>query len=189
MQIRELTADEAPLLRELRLRALRDAPLEFGDSYLETCEQPDDFWLKTTESLTGNSRQRMFIAESDRRQIGSVFALGDASDPDGGSLGGMWVDSNQRRSGVGIGLTQTVIQWAIQLGLRRLRLWVADADTPAHRLYLRAGFHDSDERDASRSKIDKDLVRMILELPPGCQIDRTTVQSPLAHSNRLKRIA
>ena len=99
MRIRELEVGEVSLLKELRLRALQDAPLEFGDSYEAACERSDSHWQNTAESLTGNSRQRMFIAESDGRQIGSVYALADANDPDGGSLGGMWVETNERRGG------------------------------------------------------------------------------------------
>ena len=43
-------------------------------------------------------------------------------------------------------------------------LWVADGDTPAHRLYLRAGFADTSTRDSTRAKVDKDLVAMTLDL-------------------------
>ena len=165
MQIRELQVGEVALLKELRLRALKNAPQEVGDSYDAACEQPDDYWLKTAKSLTGNSVQRMFIAEENGCQLGSVFALADPNDPDGGSLGGMWVDSDERKSGVGMALCQIVIEWAARCDFRRLRLWVADGETPAHRLYRKAGFLDSDERDTSRTKIDKDIIRMILELP------------------------
>ena len=167
MKIRELDTGEVALLKELRLRALKDAPGEFGDSYDAARQQPDSYWEETAASLTGAARQRMFIAEEGERHLGFVFALGDSRDPDGGSLGGMWVDSTERRRGVATALLEAAIRWATQVGMRRLRLWVADGDTPARRLNLRAGFEDTGERDETREKIDKDLVRMILDLPRG----------------------
>ena len=57
MHIRELRVGEIALLKALRLLAL--------NSYEVTCEQPVDYWLKTAESLTGNSIQRMFIVEDE----------------------------------------------------------------------------------------------------------------------------
>ncbi len=164
VSIRELAAHEVDLLRELRLQALRDAPGEFGDSVEVAQQRPREYWEDTAASLTGGSAQRMFIAEGDGRCVGSVFALGDAEDRDAARLGGMWVDSAIRGQGIGRLLTNAVTEWALSRGLRRLNLWVADGDTPAHRLYLRSGFADTATRDTTRAKIDKDLVAMTFDL-------------------------
>lgn len=164
VSIRELAEGEVDLLRKLRLRALQDAPGEFGDRFEDADARPMDFWEGMAANLTGASRQRMFIAHCDGVAVGSVFALGDPEDPKAARLGGMWVESNARRRGVGRALADTAIGWARERHLERLNLWVADGDTPAHRLYLRAGFSDTSVRDTSRARIDSDLVSMTFRL-------------------------
>ncbi len=162
--IRELAVHEVTLLRQLRLRALKDSPGEFGESLAEAKTHPADYWDGITGGLTGESPQRMFIAESAGQPVGSVYALGDANDHEAARLGGMWVDSSVRCHGIGSQLTDAVVSWARKRGLKRIGLWVADADTPAHRLYLRAGFVDTAIRDTTRAKIDKDLIAMTLDI-------------------------
>lgn len=164
MRIRELGAGEAALLKDLRLRALQDAPGEFADSYESVVEHPQQYWDQTAISLTGESRQRMFIAEVEDSPVGFVYAL-VAADSDSGSAGGLWVHSRQRRRGIGSALLEAVIDWGQRNHLYRLRVWVARDETPSHRLVLRAGFTPTKEIDASRTKVDKDLVRMVLEFP------------------------
>lgn len=44
MQIRALEPHEVSLHRELRLRALRDAPDAFGETFAEAEAQPISYW-------------------------------------------------------------------------------------------------------------------------------------------------
>lgn len=52
----------------------------------------------------------------------------------------MWVDPAARGRGAGQALLAQAVAWAWQMGMRRVRLGVTAADSPAMRLYLAHGF-------------------------------------------------
>jgi len=65
-----LDSHESDLHRELRLRALRDAPDSFGEAYAELAARPPSYWEDLNRSVTEPGRHAMFIAwEGDRRWI------------------------------------------------------------------------------------------------------------------------
>ena len=64
MIVRRLRADEAPLFKTLRLRALADAPDAFAHTYDEISAKPDTYWAEMTRSVTEPDRYAMFVAEA-----------------------------------------------------------------------------------------------------------------------------
>lgn len=164
MTIRALQSEEVDLCRMLRLRALADAPEAFGIQYADAVHHDSAYWTKFIQSLTPPSKQRMFLVCFGEVYSGSVFAMLDREHDQVGRVGGMWVDSKYRRQGIGLALLNAVFEWAKENEFHELRLWCEDGDSAAHQLYLKVGFVDSDKRDTTREKIDKDLVEMILIL-------------------------
>jgi len=140
MHLRRLEAHESSLLRELRLRALQDAPGSFRDTYADIAAQPSPYWDTLTRSVTEPGQHVMFVAFDDDKPIGSVFGLVDLVQGKDGRVGGMWVDPVWRRRGIGAALLQEVAGWARERGFERLRLWrVVDA-VGAGSLYRKLGF-------------------------------------------------
>jgi len=162
--VRTLKAGEVDLCQMLRLRALQDAPDAFGERYDDAINRPDQYWQKLAESLTPPSRQRMFLACDGDTYLGFVFAMLDRNNLQTGRVGGMWVDSKFRRRGIGRDLLQAAFEWAQENGFVHLKLWCEDGDVAAHRLYEKMGFVDTDKRNITRDKVDKDLVEMIWSL-------------------------
>ena len=126
MEIVSLQEGEGPLCKELRLRALRDSPGVFPESVSEVAGRADDDWRRLCESMTPPSVQRMFIAKTGDRYLGSVYALIDRKDPSAGRIGGMWVDSAFRKQGIGEALFEAVRAWAEEVGFSKIKLWVDD---------------------------------------------------------------
>ena len=60
MRIRRLQAHEEALFRQLRLRALEDAPDAFADTFADTLARPDSYWANLTRSVTDPQRHVMF---------------------------------------------------------------------------------------------------------------------------------
>ena len=164
MRVVELQAHEISLCKELRLRALKDAPDAFADSLSAAENRPETYWRKMVASLTLPSKQRMFIAVDQGTYYGSVFALVDREQEDTGYVGGMWVDPVFRRKGIGQALLKEVFAWARKHEFHYLKLWVEDEPGPAKHFYQNAGFRETDNRDTSHEKIDKDIVEMVYEL-------------------------
>lgn len=138
IQVRRVEPSEHPLVRALRLQALRDAPGSFAESASAASEHPERYWVALTRAVTG--AQAMFVVEVDGQACGSVYGLRDDADPEGARVGGMWVASAARGEGHGRALLRAVLEWAAAQGCARVRLWVP-ADSPAAcGLYSSAGF-------------------------------------------------
>ena len=88
MNIIELQPHEEALCRELRLRALKDAPDAFADSLSATENRPQEYWQKMAASLTPPSKQRMFIAADRGKYYGFVFATLDREHEETGRIRG-----------------------------------------------------------------------------------------------------
>jgi GNAT superfamily N-acetyltransferase len=162
--IRRLRQDEAGLFKDLRLRALGESPSSFADSLTEVAAQPQEYWDKLTASVTRPDGQVMFVAEEAGRAIGFAFGLFDRDDPSLGHLGGMWVDPDSRRRGVGRTLTEAVIAWARERKLRALELWVTEGNQAAIDLYAARGFTATGEEDVLPSDPSFRVSRMMLVL-------------------------
>ena len=164
MEIVELKKGELTLCRDLRLKALKDAPGAFSETYIEAASQPEKYWEQIFESLIPPSKNRMFIAKDSDKYCGSVYALLDTNDNRTGRLGGMWVDSFIRNAGVGTALFNSVKVWANELKFTQIKLWAEDSDESAKAFYLRLGFEETGVKDLSRSKINKNLCEMKFKL-------------------------
>jgi GNAT superfamily N-acetyltransferase len=122
------------IVRDLRLRALADAP----DAFTSTLEQ-----------------ERVRTAADWRRWLGeaAVFVFDDAAGPAGLAAGvphradprsvflmSMWVRPGRRGSGAADALIGAVLSWARGLGVARVLLHVGSHNGRARRCYERNGF-------------------------------------------------
>lgn len=143
MRLRKLEPHESSLLRELRLRALQDAPDSFRDTYAGVAAQPPSYWEDLTRSVTKPGSNAMFLACEGGEAVGSAFALVDGARSRTGRVGGMWVAPGWRRQGIGEALLQEVIGWARERDFERLMLWCVANAAGAGALYRKAGFTET----------------------------------------------
>ena len=158
MIVRALRRDEATLLRDLRLRALVDAPAAFAHTHAEIAAKPGEYWDEMTTSVT--SANVLFVAEEGDRPLGMAFGILQHDRPELAHLGGMWVDPGARSAGVGRALTSAVLEWARARGFERIGLWVTEGNAPAIALYERMEFRRSGRRDQHPVYQDLDIVEM-----------------------------
>ena len=158
MIVRPLRGDEAKLLKDLRLRALADAPTAFAHTHAEIAAKPDTYWDDMTASVT--TGDVLFVAEDDGRALGMAFGILQHDRPALTHLGGMWVDPAARSAGVGRALTSAVLDWARARGFERIGLWVTEGNAPAVALYERMAFRRSGRRDRHPVYQDLDIVEM-----------------------------
>src|SRR5262245_30879416 len=158
--IRRLEPQEITLHRDVRLRALRDAPEAFGEAAAEVEARPSSYWQELTRSVTEPGRHVMFLACEGDAICGSTYGLRDLERPASGRVGGTWVTPSHRRQGIGKELLAAVISWAQEQRLERLRLWAPAASTPALALYRQAGFSDTGQRRALPTNIALEIVEL-----------------------------
>ena len=152
------------LHRGLRLRALRDSPDSFGETFADVVARPTSYWEDLTRSVTEPERHVMFLACEGEHVLGSTYGLLDREQSEAGRVGGMWVDPAWRRRGIGRALLQEVFGWARARGLSCLGLWA-----PGHRpatisLYRQVGFRETGNCRPLPTNPSFQIVEMVCEL-------------------------
>ena len=143
MNVRRLDKAEWDTVRAVRLRALQESPEAFSSSYEEEADRLDGWWVEGMNGLA------WFVAEEADDIVGVVAGMpcGDWSE-----VMTMWVDPEQRGTGVADDLLAGVVAWAKADGAIGLCLGVAESNHVARRLYERAGFVPSGPGEALRSR-------------------------------------
>lgn len=137
MGVRQAIAGDEAELREVRLRALADAPEAFGStSERELARSTADWqrWLAPGATF-------LFDAESDGAgAVGLVAVVVLADEPAVRQLMAVWVDPAARGTGAADALVQSALTWARADGAARARVEVYESNGTARRLYERHGF-------------------------------------------------
>lgn len=133
---RETRPEDWQLLRDVRLRALQEAPYAFLTTYDEASAHPNELWQ---ERATPGDGGTSFVLEGDGRFEGMVSAFTDG-EPPAVYLVGMWVAPERRGSGAARELVERVVEWARTRGAASVLLAVEAGNDRAARLYERCGF-------------------------------------------------
>ncbi|HEX7037880.1 MAG TPA: GNAT family N-acetyltransferase [Pseudomonadales bacterium] len=138
VSIRCFRREEWPVYRALRLRALADAPDAFGSTYAAARQRPDSAWAQRLDH--DPNVDLPLTAEVGDTLGGLAWGHIDPADPATVHLYQMWVAPEHRGRGIGAALLARVVDWARERGARRVALAVTCGNSPARRLYERAGF-------------------------------------------------
>lgn len=140
LAVRRLRADDWPVYRNLRLRALADSPDAFGSTWEVEHVRPDEHWAGRLSAAVTSPWQLPLVAEEGAALVGLVWGRVEDAQPETAHVFQMWVAPEARSRGCGTVLLQTVVDWARDLNARTVSLRVTCGDTAARRLYERAGF-------------------------------------------------
>jgi ribosomal protein S18 acetylase RimI-like enzyme len=145
MVVRRLRRDEWQRLRDIRLRALADAPAALGEFLDEERGFPKEYWRSIAEDTQQGDRRVSVVAEEDGVLVGMVG--GDfRSNERAVHLVALWVDPAVRGRGVGRALVDALVGWAQERGAVRVELWVVEDNPAAAAVYQAAGFVSSGTR-------------------------------------------
>lgn len=141
--------------REVRLRALQDAPRAFGSTHAREISLTDEEWRARLIRFGDPSRGVGFLAldrasggesgEAGRRACGLIGLIRETEAPQHGHIISMWVAPEARRHGVGARLVAAVETWARGHGVTEMALDVVDDNVGAIQLYRRSGFVETGE--------------------------------------------
>ncbi len=152
--VREVTADDWQLMRDVRLAALAEAPHAFGSTYAREAAFTEERW----RARIGERSVTFFAQEDSAGTVPADAGAGTApastapasTAPAGlagvyvedgaAELVSMWVRPSARGRGVGEALVEAAAAWARGHGFGALFLWVTESNAPAVRLYERCGF-------------------------------------------------
>ncbi len=152
--VRPFQSEEWRLYRDLRLAALADSPNAFAS--LLALEQPRTGmeWQKQLADAVRSPSDLPLVAELDEEPCGFVWVRVEPPEQNTARLYQTWVSPQNRRAGVGRLLLETAVTWARDMGVRQVTLAVTCGDTPAYRLYSRAGFIAIGETELLRDGSD-----------------------------------
>lgn len=163
--IRRIRGGDGPRLRAIRLAALRTDPAAFASSYAQEESRSIETWETTAALASAGSDQGFFVAEENDRFVGMAGAYRPERQPRTMHLIAMWVEPEARRRGIGLALTNAVIDWAKSVDVDEVTLWVVDGQEEARRIYERAGFTITDIRQPVPE--DPDRIETLMRLPLG----------------------
>jgi ribosomal protein S18 acetylase RimI-like enzyme len=135
-----LTADQWPLLRELRLAALGEAPEAFWAIREDEARYREEDWRRWLATSV------WLVARDDGGPVG-LCALLPREDPAEPELISMWVRPEARRRGHARALLERACTEAAAAGAASVALWVVEGNNGASDLYRRAGFARTGERE------------------------------------------
>ena len=167
LTIRPFAPDEWRTYKDLRLRALADSPDAFGSTLAAEQDRSDADWSSRLASGAASGLDLPLLAEVDGVPVGLTWGRIDRSDPRVANLYQMWVAPDYRRLGAGQMLLDEVIAWAKAKNVAHLDLGVTYRDSPAMRLYTRAGFQPVGQPEPLRPGADLLGQSMRLELSKG----------------------
>lgn len=150
--VAQLGPDDWAELRDIRLRALADAPDAFSVVLAEAEAYDDDLW----RDRLATSNPTYVV-----REAGSTVAMaGGFAPPDSpvAYVWGMWTAPEARGRGHSSVLLDRVVTWARAVG-RTPHLHVTEGNDAARRLYVRSGFEPTGTweplREGSRTRVEE----------------------------------
>lgn len=159
--ITRVAEDDWEIVRDVRLRAVRENPEVFRASLARENRFVESHWrmrLRTSPTWiavddTGTGR-------------GIVQMLQEPGSPlDDRHVISLWVAPESRRQGIGWALLDAVRQAAAADGARTVSLWLVDNNHAAGDLYVRAGYTRTGERQARDGTLTEERYLLTLEPP------------------------
>jgi GNAT superfamily N-acetyltransferase len=143
--VRPIQPGEGALLRELRLRALRDEPKAFATAIDIELAQPDSYWSDLADTSATGRDSLGLVAVRERRWIAMAASRWFDRSAGVAQLWGMWVEPEARGRGLGRTLMVRIAGWASEQGAVVLRLGVTDPAAEVAGFYEHLGFKRTGE--------------------------------------------
>ena len=154
IEVRRIKANEAMISRDVRIRALTDAPYAFGGTLEDVLNQPLQDFEDNAKRWSESEVSTSFLAFDNEKAVGMAGAFFEEGS-NRAFLCAMWVEPEYRQSGVGKIIVKTVISWLSERGADTVYAWVADANSNAIKFYQCLGFSATKEKEILASNPDE----------------------------------
>jgi len=134
-----VSPENVATFKDVRLRALEDAPTAFASTYAREAEFSDEEWMRRALRWDGE-KGIGYLAMEGGLCCGIAGAFLAEDTPSRALLVSMWTAPTHRKSGVGRMLVEAIEQWSRERGAGRLELLVTSTNEPAIRFYTSMEF-------------------------------------------------
>jgi GNAT superfamily N-acetyltransferase len=163
--VRRTTRDDWERMRKLRLEALQDTPIAFGQTYENALRMTEGDWR--AYAARGEEERRLFVVAVDEASGDFVGVMGGAKDRGNGApyLVGVFVSPRYRGKSRGVtdSLLEAIEDWARTFA-DRLQLDVHEDNTRARRYYESRGFVETGRTEPyplDRRRIELNMVKRL----------------------------
>jgi|TARA_B110000908_G_C9940445_1_gene308014 GNAT superfamily N-acetyltransferase len=147
MIVRRIKSSEGDLIKELRIAAITDSALAFGESLAEAEKRTKKEYESSAKLRAQSNTDAFFVAEDCNDCIGIIGAFFE-NDTNKPFISSMWVQPSKRKLKVGAKLFLTAKEWLFERGATKIHAWVAQDNIGAINFYKKLGFIASKETDA-----------------------------------------
>lgn len=168
LPIRLIQSADWPIVRDITLQMLADAPHAFGETLTEAQARVQADWIKFVEHFTDVTRACAFMAEDEVGACG--FVCVDATDPrppQGTVLvSRLWVAPHRRGTGLGKALMEAATQWASARDADQIALGVTEMNPDVLKFYQHLGYNDTGFRAPWPADPTKNVIVLGRRLKP-----------------------
>ena len=157
LEIKPILPKDWPLLKDVRLRALADAPCAFGTTLAEAQAYSDAEWQARARRFSELPPAAGCSAYFSDAPCGLACAYLSAR-PQAAGLTSFWVAPEQRGLGVADALVTFLANWASSQGLATLEADVVEDNHRAIAFYKRMGFQATGHSEPFRGDILKRIL-------------------------------
>ena len=146
MVLRPIVLVDVATYRDIRLRALADAPFAFGSTLAREQAFTEQDWIERTSRLSDGETSCGFLAMDEAgNAVGIIGCIPSPPLKTGHLIVSMWVAPEARQRGIASGLLNAIAQWAVGRGAAELILECNETNVGAMQLYLQNGFEPTGE--------------------------------------------
>ncbi len=134
-----ISARNAPIFKDIRLRALQDSPTAFSSTFAEESKLTGADWMKRAVQWS-DAKSIGYLALDDCAAVGMAAGILNPNEPSRVDLVSMWVAPTHRRLGIGRTLVEAIVAWTRTQHVRILLLLVTSNNDTAINFYQCLGF-------------------------------------------------
>jgi len=147
--IRRIRIGEFDLFKQIRLRALKEAPYAFSSTYESALQRSEESWREQADNSAQGSDRATFITFSDDAPVGIAALYRVENQTSVGAMLQVWVAPEHRGTGVARDLIDAIFEWAGENNFRMILSRIRDGNIRAQKFYTKYGFSNSDEFSSS----------------------------------------
>lgn len=163
LEIKPILPEDWPVLKDVRLRALADAPEAFGTTLAQAQAYSDFEWQARARRFSEPPAATGCIAYLDGVPSGMACAYGSEG-PQAAGMTSFWVAPEAQGQGIADALVTLIAKWATAQGFAVLEAGVVEDNHWAVAFYKRVGFVETGQSEPFRGDPSKRIIGMSIQL-------------------------
>jgi RimJ/RimL family protein N-acetyltransferase len=140
ISIRRLQLGEGELYKQMRLKALQEAPYAFSSTYKSAASRTEGSWNEQADGTARESDRAAFIAFCSDEPIGIAALYRHPEGSESGEVLQVWVAPAFKGKRAAFDLLNAVFQWGAENGFREIVATITKENMGALKFYRKYGF-------------------------------------------------